>query len=63
MSNGNKPAMPFTGCGSDGMTKRETIAMHVLSGIAGYCTYDEQVSTKAKYAVKYADALLKELEK
>lgn len=47
-----------------GLTKREMFAMHIIGHLAnGTAGYDEQVFNKAKVAVEYADALLKELEK
>ncbi|AUR88512.1 hypothetical protein NVP1115B_37 [Vibrio phage 1.115.B._10N.222.49.B11] len=70
MKNKDMPAMPIelSGFGQFkpeahiGLTKREMIAMHALQGLAsygGYCSMEYA----AEDAVKYADALLKELEK
>ena len=47
-----------------GLTKREMFAMHIIGHLAnGTAGYDEQVLYKTKVAVKYADALLSELDK
>ena len=49
---------------AQGLTKREMIAMHIIGHLAnGTDGYDEQVLYKTKVAVKYADALLSELNK
>lgn len=49
----------------DGLTKRETIAMHTLQGLlcANIPGPDDTVETVANTAVVYADALLAELAK
>lgn len=71
MKNGNMPAMPTeiedNGCKwySQGMTKREMIAMHALSGLIVKDGVNANLrgSLLAEKAVKQADELLKELEK
>ena len=70
MNNGNKAATPFQPCGPDGLpsyeaefglTKRETMAMHIASGLMGnpQIRPDKVVSV----AVKFTDELLAELER
>lgn len=71
MKNADMPAMPNYGIATGGemeieggLTKREMLAMHTIGHLVnGTAGYDEQVKYKAKVAVEYADALLKELEK
>lgn len=47
-----------------GLTKREMMATHILSGLTlGTAGYDEYMAKKVKTAVQYADLLLSELEK
>ena len=46
-----------------GLTKREHFAAMALQGMVSVCAYDEQVTSKCRAAVEYADALLKELDK
>ena len=68
MKNSDKPAMPVELCGFGsyepiaytGLTKREMMAMHILSGIAPARFTPEY---GAEQAVSYADALLAELGK
>ncbi|AUR96630.1 hypothetical protein NVP1228O_36 [Vibrio phage 1.228.O._10N.261.49.C1] len=70
MKNKDMPAMPIelSGFGQFkpeahiGLTKREMIAMHALQGLVSYGGYSS-MKYAAEDAVKYADALLKELEK
>lgn len=68
-SNANLPAMPFEVVDEvqssrwwSGMTKREMFAMSAMQGL---CTHKDYLwfGDAAKAAVKYADALLAELEK
>lgn len=65
--NGDMPAMPITSeqaVDADmwGMSKREMMAMHVLSGLiaSGYGATHEGA---ARSAVMYTDAILAELER
>ena len=46
---------------SEGMTKREMMAMHVASGLIS-SGYDATFEQTARLSVNYADALLAELE-
>lgn len=78
MKNADMPAMPsdvkdvyeaMTG-GSDswgkaalGLTKREMMAMHILSGLLSDYEFDATRQMAAEIAVEQADALLAELEK
>ena len=62
MTNGEEAAMP---CANDwayqpGLTKREYIATHIMSGVAAYSEVGD-IRQVAAYAVEWADALLKEL--
>ncbi|TVK95342.1 hypothetical protein AYJ01_00720 [Shewanella algae] len=78
MKNSDMPAMPvidwdikdgkavrFTS--SEGLTKREAFAMAALQGLSGAHNHDGEWSHDSKIvaevAVKYADALLEELER
>tara|TARA_R110000803_G_scaffold194042_1_gene257039 strand:+ start:44 stop:283 length:240 start_codon:yes stop_codon:yes gene_type:complete len=75
MSNANMPAMPVTdakgpykqesGLVSIGLTKREHFAGLAMQGILTTVgtMWSEDADECALYAVKYADALLKALEK
>ena len=47
---------------SEGMTKREMMAMHVASGLIS-SGYDATFEQTARLSVNYADALLAELER
>ena len=79
MKNADMPAMPVfdsSGCpslyGDDGveakgLTKREMMAMHAMTGLlSGGKQYDNRYSSRASQLVEdsvlYADALLAELE-
>ena len=46
-----------------GMTKREMMAMHILSGLLSDYEFDVTRQMAAEIAVQQADALLAELEK
>ena len=80
MKNSDMPAMPVfdsSGCpslyGDDGveakgLTKREMMAMHAMTGLlSGGKQYDNRYSSRASQLVEdsvlYADALLAELER
>ena len=69
MSNGNYPAMPIfdsegttRGC-EGGLTKREMMAMHILSGLLSDYEFDVTRQMAAEVAVQQADALLAELDR
>ena len=65
MNNSDKPAMPNTmlmGREMQGLTKREHFAGLALQGLLNEGVY-AKYSDGAEDAIKYADALLKELEK
>ncbi len=65
--NGNRPAFPNNPSSTGGMTKREYMATHLLSGMladpAMKFKTDEDFSLAACGAVSLADALLVELAK
>lgn len=67
IKNGDMPAMPCTkatGEVFEGLTKREMFAMHALTAVIakdGHQYGNEPY--KAECAVRYADALLAELDK
>lgn len=79
MKNADMPAMPlFNNNGSPvhhssagmenhgvmaGLTKREMMAMHILSGLLSDYEFDVTRQMAAEIAVQQADALLAELEK
>ena len=70
MNNKNRSASPMQYYGRNnetvtalGLTKREHFAAMALQGMVSVCAYDEQVTSKCRAAVEYADALLKELDK
>lgn len=71
MKNADLPAMPveLSGFGQYapiaymGMTKREMMAMHILSGLLSDYEFDVTRQMAAEIAVQQADALLAELEK
>lgn len=46
-----------------GLTKREYMATHILAGFAADTNTGSDIEINAKYAVKWADALLLALEK
>lgn len=63
IQNGNEPANPIeynTIIGSIGLTKRETMAMHIL---AGFIAKGDTCHIAVSNAVNCADALLEELRK
>ena len=70
MDNGKMPAMPveLSGFGSyesiayTGLTKREMMAMHILSGLLSDYEFDVTRQVAAEVAVQQADALLAELD-
>ena len=74
MKNADMPAMPVvevqrvgdveksTGKAT-GLTKREMMAMHILSGLLSDYEFDVTRQMAAEIAVQQADALLAELEK
>ena len=55
---GVTPIMEFSG-----LTKREMMAMHILSGLLSDYEFDVTRQMAAEIAVQQADALLAELEK
>ena len=71
--NGDMPAMPITletgevwsefEDHANGLTKREMMAMHILSGLLSDYEFDVTRQIAAEIAVQQADALLAELEK
>lgn len=69
MTNGNDFAFAAIGdtIMQDGLTKREYIAAHILSGLAAASqhsiahTLDKMVASDARLAVKYADQLINAL--
>ena len=65
MKNGDVPAMPTQGNGGDmfgGLTKREMMAMHIMTGLCS--KYGSAFDTDtAQDAVRMADFLLAELER
>ena len=73
IKNADMPAMPIQlvngGVWSekfdtaDGLTKREMMAMHILSGLLSDYEFDVTRQMAAEVAVQQADALLAELEK
>ena len=68
MDNGKMPAMPLplgteTEKWCQGLTKREMMAMHILSGLLSDYEFDVTRQMAAEIAVQQADALLAELEK
>ena len=71
MDNGKMPAMPveLSGFGSyepiayTGLTKREMMAMHILSGLLSDYEFDVTRQVAAEVAVQQADALLAELDR
>ena len=75
MKNADMPAMPVfdsSGCpslyGDDGveakgLTKREMMAMHILSGMLSSENFNPTREQAASFAVGQADALLAELER
>ena len=68
MDNGKMPAMPLplgteTEKWCQGLTKREMMAMHILSGLLSDYEFDVTRQMAAEVAVQQADALLAELEK
>ena len=79
MKNADMPAMPlFNGNGSPahhssagmenhgvmaGLTKREMMAMHILSGLLSDYEFDVTRQMAAEVAVQQADALLAELDR
>jgi len=71
MKNADMPAMPveLSGFGSydpiayTGLTKREMMAMHILSGLLSDYEFDVTRQVAADVAVQQADALLAELDR
>lgn len=74
MQNSDMPAMPISNDelasslelgadGSKGLTKREYAAIKIMAGFASDPDTAGTVGEISKYAVKWADALLKELDK
>lgn len=68
MRNADLPAMPLplgteTTKGCQGLTKREMMSMHILSGLLSDYEFDVTRQMAAEIAVQQADALLAELEK
>ena len=68
MINGKMPAMPLplgteTEKWCQGLTKREMMAMHILSGLLSDYEFDVTRQMAAEIAVQQADALLVELER
>ena len=68
MKNADMPAMPLplgteTEKWCQGLTKREIMAMHILSGLLSDYEFDVTRQIAAEIAVQQADALLAELEK
>ena len=67
IKNGDLPAMPITGeqandCDYQGMSKRETIAMHAMAALIGKTDSIYDFADAAIDATAYTDALLAELE-
>ena len=71
IKNGDKAATPFQPCWIDGfpscaaefgLTKREIMSMHMMSGL--FSKYGDSFNENevARYAIRAADALLAELE-
>ena len=71
MKNADMPAMPveLSGFGSyepiayTGLTKREMMAMHILSGLLSDYEFDVTRQVAAEVAAQQADALLAELDR
>lgn len=69
IKNADRTAMPCNGQSNDnafgGLTKREIFAMHAMQGeLAGSANHSRpEPEDVTSFAVKCADALLKELEK
>ena len=66
MKNSDKSAMPTQSNGGDifgGLTKREMMAMHILSGLLSDYEFDVTRQMAAEIAVEQADALLAELDR
>ena len=79
MKNADMPAMPMFSDNAEpcivrdretrvavpaiGLTKREMMAMHILSALLSDCEFDVTRQMAAEIAVQQADALLAELEK
>ena len=68
MINGKMPAMPLplgteTEKWCQGLTKREMMAMHILSGLLSDYEFDVTRQVAAEVAVQQADALLVELDR
>lgn len=66
MKNADMPAMPLplgteTEKWCQGLTKREIMAMHILSGLLSDYEFDVTRQMAAEVAVQQADALLAEL--
>ena len=65
MKNGDMPAMPTQENGGDiygGLTKRETMAMHIMAGMFA-AEHVKPMTDVAAVAVTQADALLAALER
>lgn len=72
MKNADQPAMPMfdsdgypkveSGTYTSGLTKREMITMHIMSGLVADGATTFEGGREAKCAVRWADALLAELE-
>jgi hypothetical protein len=62
IQNANEPANPLANSAyyRDGLTKRETIAMHLCSA---YISRGDSYGSSSRNAVNCADALLEELRK
>jgi len=68
MKNADMPAVPLpfgaeTTDGCQGLTKREMMAMHILSGFLSDYEFDVTRQMAAEIAVQQADALLVELDR
>ena len=68
MKNSDMPAMPLplgteTTEGCQGLTKREMMAMHILSGLLSDYEFDVTRQMAAEVAVQQADALIAELDR
>ena len=68
IKNADMPAMPLplgdeTSAGSDGMSKREMMAMHMMSGLLSKPGHSFNEHDVANDAVRAADALLAALER
>ena len=68
--NGDSPAYPFvcenhsqTQTADCGLTKREVIAAMAMQGLVAHPSNEPRISQYATEAVKFADALLAELER